>query len=435
VCEPSGSGLGGQTTVLVHLSGNRTFIVDGHSHAPAAVNRETVERREQHTGHKATTVPSSPATLDSLQRRFGLLAPSKVFEPAIRLAEDGFPISRLQCRQTRWVATLLKAHEPTASCFLPGGAVPKAGQVFRQPLLARTLRRLASAGVADFYRGELAHSIDSDMRRHGGLLTAGDLAAFDFPIDRSPAVFEFGRYTFITNPHPGGGPQLLAALHRYFDLAGSRNESWEMRIALSVLHAFRRRERLAIVEEPGETTHLCTADVAGNIVSLTQSIQSLFGAKVAHAELGFLYNNYLTTCPRRNHANALGSGCRPRSNVSPTLVLRDGRPFLAIGAAGSRRIVSSVLQVITRMIDQRLPLADAVSAARLHPLLNGKLWAESPAEAHCLPPDLRSRFPLIVHKRPHDYDMGCVQALVFQPDGEFHGVADPRRDGSAGVLP
>lgn len=434
VCEPSGSGLGGQTTLLVHPSTGGTFILDGHSRAPAAVSRRTVNRLEQHAGHKATTIPSTPITLGEAQRRFGRLMFSKILEPAIRLAEDGFAISRLQHRQTSWVAAALSAHEPTARCFLPGGAVPKIGQILRQPLLAKTLRRLASAEIEDFYVGDMSRSIDRDMKTYGGLLSAGDLAASNSPVYRAPAVIEHGNYTFITNPAPGGGPQLLASLEQYFALADSGIDSWEERIVQSVLHAFREREYRATAEEPGETTHLCVADAEGNIVSLTQSIQSLFGAKVAHAGLGFLYNNYLTTCPRRNHANALRGGCRPRSNVSPTLVLLKGRPFLVLGAAGSRRIVSSVLQVITRVIDQHLPLHRAIDAPRLHPLLNGKLWAESPFTVDTMPQAIREGFPTIVAKRRHDYDMACVQALAIGPDGEVEGAADPRRDGAAAVL-
>src|SRR5262249_1461180 len=135
--------------------------------------------------------------------------------------------------------------------------------------------------------------------------------------------------------------------------------------------------------EPGDTTHLSVTDEEGNIVSLTQSIQSLFGAKVANAELGFLYNNYLCTCPRDEHPYQLGSRAMPRSNVSPTIVF-SGMPgndalALALGAAGSRRITSSVLQVISNFLDRGLSLQAAVDAPRIHALLSRKVWVERPA--------------------------------------------------------
>jgi gamma-glutamyltranspeptidase/glutathione hydrolase len=118
-------------------------------------------------------------------------------------------------------------------------------------------------------------------------------------------------------------------------------------------------------EPPGDTTHLSVADTQGNVVALTQSVQSLFGSKVAHPKLGFFYNNYLVTCPRYRHPSQLAGGCTPRSNVTPTLVMaRDSagsktggdispapRPVLAIGAAGSRRIISATLQVLSGILD------------------------------------------------------------------------------------
>jgi gamma-glutamyltranspeptidase/glutathione hydrolase len=187
-------------------------------------------------------------------------------------------------------------------------------------------------------------------------------------------------------------------------------------------------------EEPGDTTHLTVCDQWGNLVSLTQSIQSLFGAKALHPHLGFFYNNYLCTCPRRGHPNRLRPHCRPRSNVTPTLIESPatGR-WVALGAAGSRRIVSSLLQVITSILDTGLTLRDAVHAPRLHALLSGSVWVERPlAEASA--DRLRERFPTLEVVRRHSYAMGCVQAIAVRPHHASEAVADPRRDGSAAVL-
>jgi gamma-glutamyltranspeptidase/glutathione hydrolase len=201
----------------------------------------------------------------------------------------------------------------------------------------------------------------------------------------------------------------------------------------------------ADVEEPGETTHLCTADGQGNVVTLTQSIQSLFGAKVANGQLGFLYNNYLSTCKRRQHAYQLGSGCIPLSNVAPTLVLKGhqspgegkngsrcaGQPLLAVGAAGSRRIVSSILHVIAGVIDNGMSLEEAVRLPRIHGLLARKVYIERPAATQTLLSRLEKRFRKVTIKGACSYSMGGLQAIQFQGDRQFVGMADPRRDGVA----
>jgi gamma-glutamyltranspeptidase/glutathione hydrolase len=171
---------------------------------------------------------------------------------------------------------------------------------------------------------------------------------------------------------------------------------------------------------------------------LTQSIQSLFGAKVAHRDLGFVYNNYLCTCPRYPHPYALGPRCRPRSNAAPTLVLPadrgTDRQLLALGAAGSRRIISALLQVISGVVDRGLDIAEAVSAPRVHGLVGRKVWIERPAASGALLARLRARRREPIIKSRLNFAMGSVQALQFLPDASVRGAADPRRDGNVGVL-
>jgi gamma-glutamyltranspeptidase / glutathione hydrolase len=188
-------------------------------------------------------------------------------------------------------------------------------------------------------------------------------------------------------------------------------------------------------EGPGDTTHLTVADGNGNVVSLTQSIQSAFGAKIASRNLGFVYNNYLCTCARTAQPYALGPRCRPRSNAAPLMVLASRElsspPLLALGAAGSRRILSSMLQVLSRIIDLGWDLADAVAAPRIHALLSRKLWIERPAASEALLQRLSSRFAEIRIRPRHSYAMGAVHALRFAAGAIIAAAADPRRDGNA----
>jgi gamma-glutamyltranspeptidase/glutathione hydrolase len=194
----------------------------------------------------------------------------------------------------------------------------------------------------------------------------------------------------------------------------------------------------AAAEEPGDTTHLTVADAEGNVVALTQSIQSVFGAKVANAKLGFVYNNYLRTCPRHPHPAQLGPNSLSRSNACPVLVLANAlggrRPVLALGSAGSRRITSSVLQVTSNVVDRGMTVQDAIAAPRVHALLSGKVWLENRIARPSVVERLGRRFSSIVVKGAYSFSMAAVHALQFLPHATLAG-ADPRRDGAGAVLP
>lgn len=474
VCEPSGSGLGGHTTALVRRADGTISIIEGASRVPMAATRTTVPRREQHKGRKAATAPSTPAVLGALSSGFGRFDLPRVIAPAIALAKDGFEWTALQRREARWCWNELSESGAYSILARKCGRLRRAGARMRQPLLARTLRRLASRGIEDFYHGRIASEIVRDMAENGGLIAAEDLAVAGIPLHRQPVSVDYGGCRLFTTAPPAGGVTLLQALKLAEALDESARSEAPQRSICTVLDAvygafaFRERwplrpdefsksvrdwmlsdqliaemaEKLSAAgprpaletcaEPSGETTHLCTADAEGNVVMLTQSIQSLFGAKVAHPELGFFYNNYLTTCVRHSGPNELAPGGIPRSNICPTLALdENNRPRLAIGAAGSRRIVSSVLQVIRRVLKDGQALQAAVDAPRGHALLNSSVWVERPALDDATGSSLEARYARVVGRNPHDYKMGCVQALAWDRDEVASAAADPRRDGRA----
>ncbi len=165
VCEPAASGLGGQTMALVYLAEQaKTIAVDGSSRAPHRTPPAEPKASERRRGHQATTVPSTPAALGYLHERYGRLPFAQVLQPAIELAEGGYPVSELQHRLT--VRELKHLKSGTAAQFFlkEGRRAYAPGDILRQPVLARTLRRLAAAGYEDFYRGEIAESIHNDMQ-------------------------------------------------------------------------------------------------------------------------------------------------------------------------------------------------------------------------------------------------------------------------------
>jgi gamma-glutamyltranspeptidase/glutathione hydrolase len=455
--------------LLIRFPDGRARVTDGHSYAPAAASLATIDEGQQRRGRTASTIPSTVATLHHAHSRYGRLPRDVVMRPAIAIAEGGYRLTALQRRQIAWVAGELRG-SAAGDIFLVRGETPPVDHLLCQPALAGTLRRIAAVTPQDFYRGTIADMISEDMERHGGLITKEDLADRGEPPERNAISGTYRGHTITTTPEPSGGPQLLLALQILERIApegfAKPDSQWREAVALATSAAYHERERLSqlpidryqlepdrskadlIAKRPlsrgeehgaeaaGDTTHLSVSDHHGCVVMLTQSIQSVFGAKIAHPALGFIYNNYLSTCPRKPHLHGLMPRCRPRSNAAPTLVLRRDQPIplLALGSAGSRRILSSILQVISAVIDHHWDIGAAVAAPRVHGLLSSRVWLERPAVSDDLIARLRARGRHPVIKPALAFAMGAVHALEFPSDAPARAAADPRRDGTAIVL-
>ncbi|MXZ97005.1 MAG: gamma-glutamyltransferase [Acidimicrobiaceae bacterium] len=465
VCEPAASGLGGQTMMLVHHRASGTTVaVDGSSRAPngALIDSFANLRADRRRGHRATTVPSSPATYAHVLERFGRLGWATVLEPAIELAADGYEISVLQYRLTRRERRHMKAHSAGPLFLQDGRRARRAGTRFVQPALAATLRRLAEQGYEDFYSGETARLIHEDMVANDGFLREDDLAQIPVPVEREPLSGRLGRDRVLTMPLPGAGRTLLEMLNIHQSLPRELQDldtpdgavclARTMRQALidrndrpfdpdlydqvpdkQMLNRQYARgvaRRIAAIQTSGETTHLSVMDADGNTVALTQSIENVYGSCAASPQLGFLYNNYMSAFNLEDpsHPYYLRPNAVPWASVAPTIVFKDERPWLAIGSPGSERIPPAILQVLLRL-RRSSPLA-AVDAPRIHCSLDGVVSAEaSRISTDVLDALGRSGFEL-TRREPYSFYMGCVQ-LVMADGDRLVGVADPRRDGAA----
>lgn len=327
VCEPAASGLGGQTLMMIRSAAQRrTLALDGSSRAPHRPPPAELPEDERLRGHRATTVPSTPAALGYALESFGRLPLARVLEGAIALADGGVAVTELQHRLTVRERSHLRAGTAGRLFLGPGGKALAVGAILRQPVLARTLRRIAEHGWRDFYQGGIARDIAADMARNGGLIQADDLAQIPMPIERRPVATNFAGLRVFAFPPLAGGRTLIAILDilgqssaRRRDpdtpdgaalLAGairranldrrdrpfdpSFHPQVEERRLLSEDHAKRvARELRAQLASKGETTHLSAMDAEGNVVALTQSIERVYGSFAASPELGFLYNNYM----------------------------------------------------------------------------------------------------------------------------------------------
>jgi gamma-glutamyltranspeptidase/glutathione hydrolase len=483
VCEPQMSGLGGQTLGLLHIDG-KTLAIDGSSRVPSLAHRSRVDREQVLLGYRAATVPSTPAALGWLHRRYARLPWVEVLRPAIRIAREGYSITPLEHDlQRRELKNFLSVPSRSgARFFIKEGQWPyDPGDRFRQPELADTLEQLARHGVRDFYQGGIAARIDEDMRRNDGFLRADDLALIPWPVQRMPIRRPYRGLSVATMPPPGSGRTLLLTLIMLQHIAPAflRSERQEKHhfIAESFRKAFMQRTERPFdpntypqirdkrmlsasfarqlagsiaettdaelpVDPPGvtvsdlddETTHFSVMDAEGNVASITQSIELAYGSRAAAEGLGFLYNNYMAALEFENpqHPYYLRPNAVPWSAAAPTIVFRDQQPWIAMGSPGSERIYSSLAQFLVQVADHEHPIDDAMLAPRLHCSIGGTISLEAerfPAEVI----DYLERQGYRIDRRAaYSFALGCVQAVLkCQSRDGFQGVADIRREGTA----
>ncbi|MEJ2238103.1 MAG: gamma-glutamyltransferase [Gemmatimonadales bacterium] len=363
--------------------------------------------------------------------------------------------------------------------LLEGGDARPVGSCFKQPKLAAVLELIASHGVEAFYQGDIADQIDADMRANDGLLRADDLAFIPWPIERRPLARRYRRYLVKSMPPPGSGRTVLLLLlmlnhlqskfvggrapERYHFLAETFRKAFLQRQdrpfdanSYPQLHTkrmlsktFARGLAASIAEEMdvnlpledplgaevGETTHFSVMDRDGNTVSMTQSIELVYGSKAAAEGLGFLYNNYMMAFELDNpaHPYYLRPNAVPWSSAAPTIVFRRKEPWLAAGSPGSERIFSAISQFLVGVLDGSVPISAAADEPRIHCSIGGRLSYEQER----ISPDVVDYLERLGYKlaarEPYAFYLGCVQAVLKrQTDSGFQGVADPRRDGTAG---
>jgi gamma-glutamyltranspeptidase/glutathione hydrolase len=480
VSESQASGLGGQTMMLIG-SGKEIIAIDGSSRAPSLAHASSVYENDKSSGYRATTVPSTPATLAYVHRKFGKLKWTEILKPVIDLAENGYEITELQAKlQIReWEKMKKVPSQSGIEYFFNNGKPYKAGEIFKQKDLAETLRRISKCGVEEFYRGKIAKVIDADMRENGGLLRYDDLALIPWPIERQALSKNFRGLDVYSMPPPGAGMTFLYALsmlnlipanHEVF-----KDEKTKLHLIIKILRkAFLERhdrpynpnffaqisdstkmldddfiaksiteimeslgvDNIPIIpsddESSGETTHLSVIDKDGMAVSLTQSIERVYGSKAAAKSLGFIYNNYLFDFEYKHpeHPYYLRPNANPWATVSPSLLYKDNEIWMAIGSPGSERIVPTLLLFLHRVLDGNMSIDKAMKAPRIHCSLGGKLSLEANRfEAEVLD-YFESKNYRIDKKEDFAFYLGCIQAVVKTENG-FQAIADIRRDGAA----
>ncbi|MAT39240.1 MAG: hypothetical protein CL946_06520 [Ectothiorhodospiraceae bacterium] len=467
VTEPAGSGIGGQSILIVQRPNEDALVIECTSFAPAAAD-STYDSWEQLTPRQRTTVPTTVKVLAYAFERYGSgnVSWEQVLMPAIRAAEEGFELGRFRRHALTESVEELANDTPSREVFLPGGNAPALFERIRQPMLAASLRRLAENGAEDFYSGSIAKEIVADMQQHGGWVTANDLSAVPEPREVPAITAGYRDLKISTTPPPYGGWAVLQALKNIERIIPEPSAPGQREYLLSRLRglhlAHYARDRYPITdfhnydeqvaerirdaystqlkEEAGrgETTHLSAADESGMVVGISQSVNYYFGAKAMHPTLGFYYNDYMRefVYGSPEHPYAMKPGAMPYSSMSPTIAAKDGRPVAVLGSPGSARIISAVVQVLTNWYDLGMDIRDAVSRRRMHVLPDSTVYIEDPDQRQALREPLRQRgfrLETLQHQadaKHYDPYFGGVHAIVWDETG-WRGAADNRRDGMA----
>jgi gamma-glutamyltranspeptidase / glutathione hydrolase len=428
VVHPRAGNIGGGGFLLLRTAGGKATLYDFRETAPlgAAPTMFLVDgrydRERHHDSHLSVGVPGTVAGLRAAWEDAGHLPWKTLVQPAIDLAREGFLVSDGLARSLRDALPELKRYPASVAQFTRGGASYEMGDLLKQPDLAKTLERIAEKGAPGFYEGETAELIESEMKKGGGLITREDLRRYAVR-RRTPLHGTYRGYEVLAPPPPSaGGVCLLECLNVLEGYSvrdmGFASSAYVHHVAEALRRAFADRarwlgdpdfvEEMPIArltskeyaaslrrtiredrasrsspssfewpEESRETTHFSVVDRERNAVSLTYTLEENYGSKIVVPGAGFLLNNEMgdfnpgpgltdETGLVGTEPNLAAPGKRMLSSMTPTIVVKDDRPFLVVGAAGGRKIPGTVLQIVLDVVDFGMNVQEAVDAPRVN---------------------------------------------------------------------
>jgi gamma-glutamyltranspeptidase / glutathione hydrolase len=497
VVFPAAGSLGGGGFMTIQLADGRRTFIDFRETAPLAatagmyLDRDgNVIRGRSTKGYLAAGVPGNVAGFELALAKYGTMKRAAVMMPAIRLARRGFFLEQGDVELLASGARDLYDDASARAIFLDHGQPYRVGQQLVQKDLARTLERIARLGNAGFYDGPVADAIVTASTRGGGIITKADLARYRAR-ERAPIECDYRGYRIVSAPPPSSGGVIVCEILGI--LEGYPLREWGFRSARAVHHqveamrhayvdrnsylgdpdfvrnpierlldkAYAAQIRAAI--DPGKagvssdlkpgvaphegtnTTHYSIVDRAGNAVAVTYTLNEWFGARVMPPSTGIVMNDEMDDFAAKpgvanlyglvqGDANAIAPGKRPLSSMTPTIVSRDGKPVLVVGAPGGSRIITVVVHLILNTVDYGMTLQEAIEATRFH-----QQWQPETTfvEPLALSPDTRRILSDMGHRfgenSPWSQAAGIMVGapmLGGMPRGgnRFYGAIDPRRN-------
>lgn len=495
VTQPRSGNIGGGGFMLISdEKSGKVVAIDYREKAPRAATEtmfqdyegNVVLERSRFT-HDAAGVPGTVAGLALALEKYGTLTLKQALAPAIKLAQDGFVVpprfaqglEHARKRLTRWTSSAKVFYKSDGSLY-------QTGEIFRQPDLARTLKRIAQNGPREFYEGETARLIVAEMQAHGGLITIEDLAAYR-PEIRQPVHGQYRGYDIYSmGPPSSGGTHIVQILnilegydiktpglnsaHTIHLMAEAMKRAYADRskylgdpdfvtipLARLISKDYATKLRASFLSQkatpskdikPGEalppyesneTTHFSIADGHGLAVANTYTINFSYGSGIVVDGAGFLLNNEMDDFSSKpgvpnaygligGKANRIEPGKRMLSSMSPTIVMKDGKNFLVTGSPGGSRIITTTVQVIMNVIDHGMNIQSAVSAPRIH----HQWFPDEIRIEEGISSDTIKLLQAMGYKLVIKNAMGASQSIMIK-DGIFYGGADPRRSTSSAM--
>ena len=490
VTYPGAGNLGGGGFLLYYRKDGLITSIDFREKAPLGSTpymfldeQGNIKNNSNHEGILSVGVPGTVAGLDLAHKKYGKLAWEKLLAPAINLAENGFQVSKYLAGNFKYFRDRFLKYPSSSHVFLKkDSSAYSAGEIWRQPDLAQTLKRIQKSGRKDFYSGKTAELITGFMRKNGGLITPDDLRKYE-AIERKPVHCTYRGYdVYSMGPPSSGGIVLevmLNILEGYNLKDMGHNKVMYLHLLTEVmrsayrdrarylgdidfnpdipldmlyskehataLHNMIRMDKAAIskvedvnqAQESPHTTHLSVIDSEGNAVSLTYTIEEWFGSKIVVDGAGFLLNNEMgdfNPVPGKTDdqgiigtkPNLIAPEKRMLSSMCPTIILKDQHPFLIIGTPGGRTIPNTVLQVVLNVIDFNMNISDAISGKRIH-----HQWMPDTTlfEEGLIPADSLQSYEKMGHETKTDYDMKLGEAMgivINRQRNTLFGASDPR---------
>lgn len=495
VVHPAAGNIGGGGFMMVYTKDGKVTAFDFREKAPAAAHERMYLDADgnyvddlNHEGYLAIGVPGTVAGFDLALQKFGTKSWKELAAPAVQLAEKGFPLSWGLADDFLRLQNDFRKYPSSAKVFLKKDGAPYAADdLWKQPDLAQTLKRIQKFGRDGFYRGETARRLAADMQKNGGLIIEADLAAYQAK-ERQPIHGTYRGYDIYSMcPPSSGGTALVEMLNilegfdlkkyghnsalylhllaeamrrAYADRArylGDPDFNPQMPIARLTSKAYAEELRRSISlnrasasdpikfnneHESSETTHYSVVDAEGNAVVVTYTLEYGYGSRIVADGLGFLLNNEMgdfNPQPGRTDStgmigtppNALAPGKRMLSNMTPTIVAKDGKPLLLIGTPGGRTIINTVVQVVLNVIDFDMNISQAIAAGRVHhQWLPDRLRIEEFATTV----DSQRLLEMMGHRLGVGGSQGSAMGIMIDPvSGLRLGAADPRADDGAAV--
>ncbi len=493
VTYPVAGNIGGGGFMVIHTFDGKDIAIDFREKAPLTAFRDMYLDSTgnflpalSQEGVTSSGVPGSVAGLIYALEKYGTMKLADVIQPAINLAADGFPISYYHERSFTNYFEEFKKYESTFKIFSKNGLPLKQGEIFKQPDLAFTLNEIKQKGRDGFYKGKVAELIVNQMKKSGGYISFKDLEEYQ-PIERVPAKGTYRGYDIISMPpSSSGGIALIQMLNILENFSFSRDD-WGSslyihRLVETMKRVYADRSKhlgdpdfynvpvnwliskeyakelfnqindsatpsqnispgtpIDIIESK-ETTHYSVYDSFGNAVSVTTTINSGYGSKVVVDGAGFFLNNEMDDFSAKpntpnqfgllgSEANSIQPGKRMLSCMTPTIILKDKKPFLIIGTPGGSTIMTVVLQVIMNVIDFNMNIQTANSQPRIH-----HQWFpdEIEYERFAISNDVKDNLIKIGHKLGNETQLGLIEAILIDPvTNIIYGSTDPRGYGLA----